>query len=143
MRGGVAKVCITPPVGAWQGGYGARDRPCEGVHDDLFARALVLEDEDGTRGAIVSVDVVTLTQEVAAAARQRAQEMTGIPAGSIALCASHTHGGPATRAYGESGPQANETYVALLEQYLAGAVAAACARAAPRRPAPGTGPGRV
>ena len=26
--------------------------------------------------------------------------MTGIPAGNIALCASHTHGGPATRAYG-------------------------------------------
>ena len=47
MRGSVARVCITPPVGAWQGGYGARDRPCEGVHDDLFARALVLEDEAG------------------------------------------------------------------------------------------------
>ena len=23
MRAGVAKVCITPPVGSWQGGYGA------------------------------------------------------------------------------------------------------------------------
>jgi hypothetical protein len=103
MRAGVAKVCITPPVGAWQGGYGARDRPSEGVHDDLFVRALVLESEEdgGTRGAIVSVDVVTLTHELAEGARRRAGETTGIPAGNIALCASHTHGarrpGPTAR----------------------------------------------
>jgi hypothetical protein len=127
MRAGVSKVCITPPVGAWQGGYGARDRPSEGVHDDLHARALVLESEEdgGTRGAIVSVDVVTLTHELAEGARRRAEEATGIPASNIALCASHTHGGPATRAYGETGPQANEDYLQVLEQYLAGAVAAA------------------
>ncbi|MBI3973369.1 MAG: neutral/alkaline non-lysosomal ceramidase N-terminal domain-containing protein [Chloroflexi bacterium] len=125
MRAGVAKVCITPPVGVWQGGYGARNRPSEGVHDDLFARALVVEGENGERAALVSVDVVSLTHETADAARRRAEATTGIAAGKIALCTSHTHGGPATRAYGESGPQANDEYVRLLEQYLAGAVAAA------------------
>ena len=63
MRGGVARVCITPPVGTWQGGYGARDRPCEGVHDDLFARALVLPRTTAGRGAaVVSVDVVSLSR---------------------------------------------------------------------------------
>jgi hypothetical protein len=95
------------------------------VHDDLHARALVLEGEDGTRGAIVAVDLVTLTHETADAARRRAEEMTGIPAGHIALCTSHTHGGPATRAYGETGPRANDEYVRVLEHYLAGAIAAA------------------
>ena len=108
MRAGAAKVCITPPVGSWQGGYGARNRPSEGVHDDLHASALVLEGDDGIRAAIVAVDVVTLTHDVANAARRRAEEATGIPASHISLCTSRTHGGPATRAYGETGPRANE-----------------------------------
>ncbi|HEV2123993.1 MAG TPA: neutral/alkaline non-lysosomal ceramidase N-terminal domain-containing protein, partial [Chloroflexota bacterium] len=126
MRARVAKVCITPPVGTWQGGYGARSRACEGIHDDLYARALVLESDDGTtRVAVVSIDIVTLTSELTEATRRRAEAATGIPAGNIALCTSHTHGGPATRAYGETGPQANGEYLPILEQYLAGAVAAA------------------
>src|SRR5688500_6505160 len=104
MRAGVSKICITPPVGTWQGGYGARTMPCVGVHDDLYARAIVLEADGegaipgtGTRAAIVSVDVVGLTHEVAEGAKRRAEEMTGIPASQIALCASHTHGGPVLR----------------------------------------------
>jgi hypothetical protein len=127
MRAGVARVCITPPVGTWQGGYGARTRPCEGIHDDLYARALVLGGDDGRPcAAIVSVDVVGLPPELADAARRRAEEATGIPAGHIALCASHTHGGPATRSYvGFSGPQPDADYLRLLEKYLAGVVAAA------------------
>src|SRR5919108_3730371 len=139
MRAGVAKVCITPPVGTWQGGYGARSRPCEGVHDDLFARALVLDSagaEGGegqtTRAALVSVDIVGLTHELAAASRRRAEAMTGIPAANIALCASHTHGGPVTRSsLGPGGPQTDPEYLAVMEKYLAGAVAAAARRLAP------------
>ena len=132
MRAGVAKVCITPPVGTWQGGYGARTQPCVGVHDDLYARAIVLEgdggsDEATSRAAIVSVDVSGLPHEVADAAKRQAEAMTGIPAGQIALCASHTHGGPVTRAFlgRDAGPQVDEQYLRILEKYLAGAVAAA------------------
>jgi hypothetical protein len=126
LRAGAARVCITPPVGTWQGGYGARTRPSEGVHDDLFARALVLEGEDGTRVALVGVDVANLTHEVADGARRRAQALTGIPAGSVALCASHTHGGPIFRPFlGRPAPQPDPDYLLLLEKYLAGAVAAA------------------
>ena len=128
MRAGVSKVCITPPVGTWQGGYGARRHPCVGVHDDLFARALVLAGDDGSpAGAVVAVDISGLSHDLADAARRRAERATGIPAGSIALCASHTHGGPATRGFvgRDEGPQADEDYLRLLEKYLAGAVAAA------------------
>ncbi|HEU5318094.1 MAG TPA: neutral/alkaline non-lysosomal ceramidase N-terminal domain-containing protein [Chloroflexota bacterium] len=132
MRAGVAKVCITPPVGTWQGGYGARTKPCQGVHDDLYARALVVEsdgDSGGatTKAAIVSVDIVGLTHEVAEGAKRRAEELTGIPGERIAFCTSHTHGGPVLRAFlgRTEGPQVDEQYARILEKYLAGAVAAA------------------
>src|SRR6266542_5720707 len=138
MRAGVAKVCITPPVGTWQGGYGARTHPCAGVHDDLYARAIVVEaneadDERGARAAIVSVDISGLPHDVAEAAKRRAETMTGIPAGQIALCASHTHGGPVTRAFlgRDAGPQVDEQYLRVLEKYLAGAVAAAARETRP------------
>ena len=101
MRAGVAKICITPPVGTWQGGYGARTHPCVGIHDDLYARAIVFEggDRQEDRAAIVGVDVSGLQYEVADDARRRAEAMTGIPARNIALCTSHTHGGQVTRGF--------------------------------------------
>jgi neutral ceramidase len=125
---GVARICITPPVGTWQGGYGARNKPAEGVHDDLFARALVLEDE-GTklRCAIVSVDAVSLPHEMANSARREAETLSGIPAARIALCCSHTHGGPLTRPMAGLGDAAipDEAYVRIFDKLIAGAVAAA------------------
>jgi len=43
LKGGCAKVNITPPVGAWLSGYGGRDKPSDGIVDELYARALVLD----------------------------------------------------------------------------------------------------
>ncbi|MBI3948536.1 MAG: neutral/alkaline non-lysosomal ceramidase N-terminal domain-containing protein [Armatimonadetes bacterium] len=121
MRAGVARVCITPPVGTWQAGYAARNRPSEGIYGDLFARALVLDGGEGTpRAAIVSLDVLDLPHAVADAARREAEERTSIPAGNIALCASHTHSGPITWK-----SKGNEPYVAVLEKQIAGAVSVA------------------
>ncbi|MBI3946445.1 MAG: neutral/alkaline non-lysosomal ceramidase N-terminal domain-containing protein [Armatimonadetes bacterium] len=121
MRAGVARVCITPPVGTWQGGYAGRNRPSEGVYGELFARALVLAESEGApRAAIVSLDVVSLPHAVAEAARRQAEERTGIPAGSIALCASHTHSGPST---GDA--RRDEGYLRVFEKQIAGAVSVA------------------
>ena len=133
ISAGVSKVCITPPVGTWQGGYGGRTRPSEGVHDELHARAIVLRGAGDTPPvAIVGVDLVGLTHELADAARRRAEEMTGIPAANIALCCSHTHGGPIFRSFvGRDGPQPDPDYATLLEKHLAGAVAAAAREVRP------------
>ena len=127
MRAGVARACITPPVGTWQGGYGARTRPAEGIHDDLYARAVVLAaDGAAPTAAVVSLDVVSVPHDVAAEARRLASAQTGIPAGNIALCASHTHGGPLTRGNaGAATPQPDADYLRVLEKTIAGAVAAA------------------
>ncbi len=60
LRAGVARVDLTPPleIKASLGGYGERmSRPAEGIHDRVFAKALVLT--DGTRKfTIVTADIL-------------------------------------------------------------------------------------
>jgi hypothetical protein len=71
-------------------GYAAREGPTTGTLDPLTTGVLVLERE-GARLVIVAADVAAvdaaLVQEIAAAANIEPSE--------LALCASHTHSGPA------------------------------------------------
>ena len=71
MKAGAAKIDITPRTNVWMDGM-IRAHPSEGIHDPLFARALVLSDgEDLKRAcAIVSIDVAGLRQQEMDTARQ-------------------------------------------------------------------------
>src|SRR5262249_17426677 len=74
---GVARVKITPPQPVFMAGYAARNKPYESVHDDLYAKALVLEDKGGTRGALITSDLIGFPAEIATPLRQRIAEKTG------------------------------------------------------------------
>ena len=78
LRAGAATVDITPHAVVVMDGYGARREPSRGVHDPLFARALVLE-PDGERFAIVSCDLLgvhaSITSEVRRLAEKRSRQM--------------------------------------------------------------------
>jgi Neutral/alkaline non-lysosomal ceramidase, N-terminal len=91
---GLARVKVTPEQPVFMAGYASRDRPFAEVHDDLFAKALVLVDERGTRAALVTTDLIGLTAEIADPIRRRIEEQTGIPATSVLLNSAHTHTGP-------------------------------------------------
>jgi neutral ceramidase len=99
LRVGVAKVDITPtslkklnPVGG-PGPYGGGG-DFIGIHDPLFARALVL-DNGVTTVAIVSLDSVEIFDTLPL--RQRIQRELGIAADHIMLAASHSHSAPRLR----------------------------------------------
>jgi hypothetical protein len=91
---GLARVKITPEQPVFMAGYASRDRPFESVHDDLYAKALVLVDQKGTKAALVTTDLIGLTAAIADPIRQRIEEQIGIPATSVLLSSSHTHTGP-------------------------------------------------
>jgi len=78
-----------------------RDRKSEGVHDRIFARALVLsaEEEPGGTCVFVSVEVCGLSGGFTARVRERASRITGIPAENMVIAATHTHSGPATMGF--------------------------------------------
>ncbi|MGD9723718.1 MAG: neutral/alkaline non-lysosomal ceramidase N-terminal domain-containing protein [Pirellulales bacterium] len=93
-KAGAAKQKITPGQSMWMAGYGARNHPATGFLNDLFAKALVLEDERGTRVAIVGLDLVGIGPDVANPVRAELASKYNLPASHVALCCSHTHSGP-------------------------------------------------
>jgi hypothetical protein len=93
MLAGAAQVVITPPVGTFLEGYGARASGSVGVHDDLHARALVVDDGIA-QAAIVSCDLIGIDRHTTAAVRALVAAATDIPAPNIIVAATHTHGGP-------------------------------------------------
>jgi hypothetical protein len=93
-RVGLASVKITPQQPVFMAGYASRNKPYETVHDDLYAKALVLDDGQGARAALITSDLIGLPAEIAAPIRTRIAQATGIPAGSVVINSSHTHCGP-------------------------------------------------
>jgi hypothetical protein len=69
------------------------ERAAEGVHDDLFAKALVLELR-GARTALVSLDLISTPLALVKAARQEIERTTGIPGRNVMISATHAHTGP-------------------------------------------------
>lgn len=94
FRAGAAEVVITPPVGTFLDGYSARSTGSVGVHDDLHARAIVVDD-GMTQAALVGCDLIGIDRRIAAAVRQIVHEAAGIPRAHIMVSATHTHAGPA------------------------------------------------
>ena len=92
---GCAQRNITPPVGVSLAGY-FHDRVGKRVRDDLYARAMVVEHE-GTRVALVSCDLVCITDEMSEATKAIIQAEAGLPPEHVLLCATHTHTGPEIR----------------------------------------------
>ncbi len=130
---GLARTVITPPVeSTWQAGYAARRHAAEGIHDDLVATALVLDDgsgEPGRRIALIAVDIITLRDEQVQRIRGLLAEQGAVQPERVLICSSHTHGGPAVLQ--RATLPSNAEYIGALEQHLAGLVAAAARRLTP------------
>ena len=96
-KAGSATMKVTPRKLLWMAGYAARKKPAEGKVQDLFAKALALEDEQGNKLVFVTLDLIGVPQllrrEVAAPAKKEFQ----LPPANLVLNASHTHSGPSLR----------------------------------------------
>jgi neutral ceramidase len=119
LKAGVARATITPAVGTPMVGFAGRG-PAEGVEDPLLATTLVVESGE-TRAAVVTVDLLGVTERFTAELRAEVERRTGI--GTVLLCASHTHYGPSTGAYETTEPAPDvAAYLGNLKHLLAGSV---------------------
>ena len=103
IRVGVSTVDISPPLGTPMAGYYSA-RGCTGLHDPLYASAMVIEN-DSTRVALVALDLISTTRELVDAVRQRVLDQTGLPSDAVMISASHTHTGPSIRMSGRDQQQ--------------------------------------
>jgi hypothetical protein len=93
-KAGAAKVAITPEEPLWMAGYAARTRPTDGKLTELWVKALVLEDPDGNRGLVLTLDLVGIDRTLSQAVCGSLKEQYGLQREQIAICTSHTHSGP-------------------------------------------------
>jgi len=129
LTAGAAETAITPPVGTPAIGTIQRS---SGVNDDLWARALVLDDGE-TRVVIVSADLIGMDFVLADAVREAIRERTGIST-ALVHC-THNHSSPFTIPWSTLGPRwpdgPQRAWHVGLVSAIAATVATACKRLEP------------
>jgi neutral ceramidase len=97
-RVGTAAVVITPPKGTPMAGY-YQERGAEGTHDDLYAKAIVIE-AGGSTGALVALDLISTTRDLVEEARREIEASAAIRGDAVMISATHAHTGPLIRGRG-------------------------------------------
>jgi neutral ceramidase len=107
LLAGAAKVDITPPADAAvpMSGYASRTEGFKGIHDRIYARAIVVS--DGVRNAaIVSWELIGVPNALWEQLSQRIARETGIQPEYLQLTAVHNHSAPTPFGiYGHTSPQ--------------------------------------
>ena len=95
VQAGAGKRLITPPVGGPLLGIPERDLASgsRGVHDELHARALVL-DNGLLRLALVSVDLFAVPLKLNEEIARNVSAAVDIPQDNVLIAATHTYSGP-------------------------------------------------
>jgi len=116
-KAGVAKVKITPEKLMWMSGYSSRDKPAEGKLHDLWAKALVLEDSEGQRAVLVTMDLVGIGRELSRKVCADLKTKCGFERQAIALSVSHTHCGPVVHSNLNTMYHVDREQQKLIEEY--------------------------
>src|SRR5437879_2538061 len=96
-KAGLATIKITPEIPVPMAGYASRVKPYERVEQDIYAKALALEDREGHRAVLVTTDLLGLPRAVAEPICKRVQDKTSLARSQILLNSAHTHSAPTLR----------------------------------------------
>src|SRR5207248_5380220 len=96
-KAGAAATVITPAESIWLAGWAARTVPSRGTLTELSAKALALEDQEGKRLVLLTLDLIAVSRDIAAAVADQVRRRWGLPRERLLICSSHTHCGPEVR----------------------------------------------
>ncbi len=148
-QAGVAKVNITPPTFMPMAGYASRGaKHAEEKLTDLWAKALALQDADGHRAVLITVDLIGVDRALSLSVCKALKQRFGLARDQVALCFSHTHTGPVVAKnlrpmhymlLDEANRRLVDDYARHLEQQVVAVVGEALKKLAPARLAWGSG----
>lgn len=104
----------------WLAGYAARTKPSEGVDQELFAKALAIEDTRGTRIVYLTTDLIAIPRTLREAVESAVGDKYKLPPASLLMNASHTHCGPELREGRANLAGLTPDQVALVTEYTRG-----------------------
>jgi hypothetical protein len=119
-KAGTASIIITPEQSMWMAGYAARNKPSEGKAQELFAKALALEDAQGTTVVIVTLDLIGIPRPLRHTVARQVEERHHLPPAALLLNASHTHCGPVVRSGGSVLYDLSPEQSKRIEDYVSG-----------------------
>ena len=95
LRAGAARIDITPAKddALPMSGYAARQEGHKGIHDNLYVRAIALDDGAG-RAAIVTADLIGFSHQFTNAVSERITSEANIALDHILIAGTHTHSRP-------------------------------------------------
>lgn len=93
-KAGTAATVITPAKSIWMAGYAARPTSSQGALQNIYAKALALEDRSGKRAVLVTTDLLGVTAQLAANVARRVEDEHRLTRDRILFNSSHTHCGP-------------------------------------------------
>ncbi|QDU52836.1 neutral/alkaline non-lysosomal ceramidase N-terminal domain-containing protein [Gimesia panareensis] len=94
-KAGAASAKITPAKPLKMAGYAGRKEPAEGTEQDLYAKALAVEDQQGNRVVFLTLDLIGVIDRLRSDVTSQVQEKFKVPPAAVLMNASHTHCGPA------------------------------------------------
>ena len=100
MKFGVSKEIITPCVSTSLMGFASvYGVPFKDIHDDLYVRTMILEDEHGRRVVLMAMDLCFHDQSLAEYLREYTMSKYGIDHDNLIVTFTHTHFAPAVKGY--------------------------------------------
>jgi len=116
MKAGFAEIVITPKEGkCFLAGYGGPWST--GVHDDLYASAVYLE-EGNAKAIVVSFDLIGMRADLVARMKDCVQRGVDVDRNNIFTTCTHTHEGPDTIGLGGHGFGEDERQRDSRNEYL-------------------------
>lgn len=134
-KAGVGREVITPPQPMPMAGYASRGAAhATGKFQDLWAKAIMLEDAQGKRCVIVTLDLCGIDSVLSMRVLERLKQACKLDAQQVMLATSHTHSGPVVAGnlrpmhymlFGEEDRKLVDDYATALIEKITSAVQAA------------------
>lgn len=124
LRCGIGRAVITPPLDTPNGIWMAQKHiRAEGLHQDLWVSAMVIENSDGSeRLALLEFDLTHFSNMQASVVRHEVAQAVGIPEDRVLLSCTHNHAAPVHQdGYADEGADRVRMFIESIPAHAAGA----------------------